>query len=254
MNSFDYISQAYDNSIDWDTRLKQEMPFILSILGSPVEKRILDLACGSGRHAVALAASGAEVIGLDMSETMIHMARTLAQSLDVKPEFIIADMIDLLSVVDGSFDCVICLGNSLSLLPNLESVECIANDVYGILKPGASFIVQVLNFEEIHWTGFRNFPLRTGRMNDETEVSFARLFEHTDYPHSSTLIMSAFRSNDDKTVSEVSTQKVLNLNQRIIDEVFRLAGFEDLNIYSDFNRGLFDRKSSRNMVIRAAKK
>jgi ubiquinone/menaquinone biosynthesis C-methylase UbiE len=254
MAAFDDLSQAYDNSIDWDSRLSREMPFLLSILGPPEGKRVLDLACGSGRHAVFLAVEGAEVIGLDTSKTMIQMAKKHAQSEDVKVNFIVADMKDILSVVEGSFDFVTCLGNSLALLPEIESVRQVLRGVHEIMKIGGSFVAQMLNFEEIHWTGFRSFPPKTGRLNDGTEVTFSRLLEHTDYPDSSTLIMASFRGNEQDTFAEVSTQKVLNLNQRIIDEALRSAQFEDFEVYADFDRSLFDRKYSRNMVVRADKR
>jgi 2-polyprenyl-3-methyl-5-hydroxy-6-metoxy-1,4-benzoquinol methylase len=253
MNSFDDISLAYDNTIDWDARLSREMPFLLSLLRRPENKRILDLACGSGRHSVALAAQGFDVIGLDMSKVMIQAANKHAEDNKVKPAFIVADMIDIDSVVEGSFDLIFCLGNSLALLHDIDSIRQLVKTIHNRLNDRAAFIVQVLNFEEIHWTGFRNFPTKTGKLSDETEVTFSRMFEHSDYPDSSTLIMSVFRMEDDNWISEVSTQKVLNLNYNIMIEILSMAGFRQVEFFSDYNESSFERKASRNMVIRAIK-
>ncbi len=253
MGAFDDISLAYDNTIDWKTRLSQEIPFLLSLLDNPKEKRVLDMACGSGRHSVSLAKHGAQVTGLDMSRTMIQAAQKHAESNGVKPVFIIADMVDVGRVVEGAFDLVICLGNSLALLNSVESVRSVMKAVYKLLNDGGSFVAQVLNFEEVHWTGFRNFPTKTGKLSDGTEVTFSRLFEHTDYPDSSTLIMSVSKNNDGAWISEVSTQKVLNLKHNVMSDALIEAGLGHVEFYSDYQRSPFDRKTSRNMVIRALK-
>jgi 2-polyprenyl-3-methyl-5-hydroxy-6-metoxy-1,4-benzoquinol methylase len=253
MNSFDDVSLAYDNTIDWDARLNREMPFLLSLLGKPENKRILDIACGSGRHSVALAAKGLQVIGLDMSRTMIEAANKHAEANRVKLTFILSDMVDIDSVVEGSFDLIFCLGNSLALLHDTGSVRQLVKTIHSRLNDGAAFVTQVLNFEEIHWTGFRNFPTKTGRLSDGTEVTFSRLLEHTDYPDSSTLIMSVFKKENDDWISEVSTQKVLNLNYNIMSDVLSTAGFGHVEFFSDYNESPFERKSSRSIVIRATK-
>ena len=253
MSAFDDISLAYDNTIDWNARLSQEIPFLLSLLDNPKEKRVLDMACGSGRHSVSLAEHGAQVIGLDMSRTMIQAAKKHAESSGVNPTFIIADMVDVDRVIDGSFDLVICLGNSLALLNSFESVRGVVKTLYELLNDGGSFVAQVLNFEEIHWTGFRSFPMKTGKLSDGTEVTFSRQFEHTDYPDSSTLIMSVFKSNEGEWTSEVSTQKVLNLKYDLMNDALIETGFENTEFFSDYVRSPFERKESRNMVIHCVK-
>jgi len=253
MSAFDDISLAYDNTTEWDARLSREMPFLLALIGKPEKKRVLDIACGSGHHTVALAAQGSQVIGLDMSRTMIRAAEKHAETNKAKPTFIVADMIDVDSVVEGSFDLIFCLGNSLALLHDIDSVRQLIKTIYDRLNNRGSFVAQVLNFEEIHWTGFRNFPMKTGRLSDETEVTFSRMFEHTDYPDSSTLIMSVFRKTNDEWISEVSTQKVLNLNYNQMNDVLSTAGFTRVEFFSDYNESPFERKASRNMVIRAFK-
>jgi glycine/sarcosine N-methyltransferase len=229
------------------------MPFLLSLLDKPEMKLVLDIACGSGHHSVALAAKGSQVVGLDMSRTMIQAANNHAEANKVKPIFILSDMIDVDSVVEGSFDLIFCLGNSLALLYDIDSIRQLVKTIHNRLNDGAAFVAQVLNFEEIHWTGFRNFPTKIGRLSDGAEVTFSRLLEHTNYPDSSTLIISAFRKKNDEWISEVSTQKVLNLNYNIMNEVLSTAGFGHVEFFSDYNESPFERKASRNMVIRAIK-
>ncbi|MBN2229374.1 MAG: methyltransferase domain-containing protein [Candidatus Thorarchaeota archaeon] len=244
---------AYDNSIDWKSRLEREMPFILSCIPSSKRVRILDIACGSGRHSVALALQGFEVVGIDHSQTMIQIARNHAIEMGVSPTFIVADMTQIRENTSRRYDLVICLGNSFALLENVYVLEAVLRDIFDLLEERGSLVLQVLNFEEIHWTGFRTFPTKTGKLSNGEDITFARLFEHTNYPTSSTLVMSAFRTVDRAWTSEVSTQKVLNLNFDLMRNVLGEAGFKKVEFYSDYMRNPFDRKYSRNMIIHAAK-
>ncbi len=253
MSSFDDISIAYDNTIDWESRLSREMPFLLSLIENTEKPRVLDMACGSGRHSISLAARGAEVIGIDASKSMILAAEKHAETQGVAPKFIVGDMETIRTTVDGLFDLVICIGNSLALVNDIDSLKQVVKDVFNLLKDGGSFVVQVLNFEEIHWSGFRNFPLKTGKLSNGEEITFSRLFEHSDYPFSSTLVMSAFRKQEGEWTSEVSTQKVLNLKHDKMKSILRETGFSSVEIYSNYARLSFEKKDDRNMVILSTK-
>lgn len=253
MSSFDDISLAYDNTIDWDSRLKREMPFILSVIENTKNPHVLDLACGSGRHSITLASHGAEVVGIDSSKSMVQAAEKNAIEEGVKPRFIEAAMENMKEVVEGPFDLIICLGNSLALVNNIDSLKKVVKDTYDLLKEGASFVAQVLNFEEIHWTGFRTFPSKVGKLSNGEEITFSRLFEHTNYPYSSTLVMSAFRKDGEDWISEVSTQKVLNLKHDQMKIILEEAGFTSVEIFADYERKTLDKKYDQNMVILAAK-
>ncbi|TFG98610.1 class I SAM-dependent methyltransferase [Candidatus Thorarchaeota archaeon] len=253
MSSFDDISLAYDNSIDWESRLKREMPFLLSLIERTKSPHVLDLACGSGRHSVSLANYGAEVIGIDSSKSMVQAAEIHAKEKGVTPIFIVADMESIKATVEGPFDLIICLGNSLALVNDVDTLKQVVKDVFTLLKDGGSFVAQVLNFEEIHWTGFRNFPMKTGKLSNGEEITFARLFEHSDYPFSSTLVMSAFRKQEGAWTSEVSTQKVLNLKYDKMKSILQEASFSSVDIFSDYAKGSFEKKDDRSMVIHSMK-
>src|ERR1700680_3645205 len=64
----------------------------LSRLLPPSPARILDVACGPGRHAVRLAGRGHRVVGIDSSTSFLETARGAAADLGVEVEFIQADM------------------------------------------------------------------------------------------------------------------------------------------------------------------
>ena len=249
MSSFDDVALAYDDAIDWKARLAREMPFLVSRLGSLKEKHVLDLACGSGRHSVALALERAEVVGIDNSEVMISRAKEHAVTNEVSSKFILGEMADFQSITSDKYDLVICLGNSLALLNDFNTLEIVLSSVHSSLNDDGILVAQVLNFEEIHRTGFRFFPQKGGKMDTGEDVVFSRFYEHTDPPNSSTLVMSAQMKVKGEWTSLVSTQKVLNLNSNLLKRYLAQAGFQETRFYSDYSESLFVGSDDRNIVI-----
>ena len=123
MTTFDDFAFIYDGAIDWETRLGRELPFLLSHIPQAKRPRILDLACGSGRHLVALASRGLRVVGLDKSPTMIATAKQMANRAEVEVDLVIGDMVDASKLVKGHYDEIICIGNSLALLESLNALK-----------------------------------------------------------------------------------------------------------------------------------
>ncbi len=66
--------------------------------------RILDVACGTGRHAIAAAARGADVIAVDSDETRVRAGEKLAKKSQLRVEWRVADL--QTDPHDGPFDMV----------------------------------------------------------------------------------------------------------------------------------------------------
>jgi 2-polyprenyl-3-methyl-5-hydroxy-6-metoxy-1,4-benzoquinol methylase len=69
--------------------------------------RVLDLACGEGRHSLAAAARGARVTAVDRDEVRLAAARERAEAQGLSVEWIAADLEDERWPVTGSFDAVL---------------------------------------------------------------------------------------------------------------------------------------------------
>jgi ubiquinone/menaquinone biosynthesis C-methylase UbiE len=108
---------------------------ILALEHIPDEARVLDLGCGAGRCAIALAELGLEVVGVDLSRTMIEAARLQAEMAGVEVGFQVMDAMDLELPAD-SFDVVLCAYNGLELLPGIQGKEKALAEVWRVLKPG----------------------------------------------------------------------------------------------------------------------
>lgn len=102
-DGYDLWSTTYD---DVDNPLvKLEGPVVEATLGGVAGMKILDLGCGTGRHALRLADAGADVTAMDFSEGMLARAREKASG---RLEFIVGDLHQRLPFDDASFDRVLC--------------------------------------------------------------------------------------------------------------------------------------------------
>jgi len=116
------------------TQTQIEVDFLERSLGLRKGARVLDVPCGLGRHALAMASRGYRITGVDLSEEAIERARAASQGLDVTWKR--ADMRDLPQ--GEKFDAAYCLGNSYGYLEP-EGTRAFLRAVAGVLAPGARF-------------------------------------------------------------------------------------------------------------------
>lgn len=86
---------------------EQEVGFLVDALGLTDGQRVLDVGCGPGRHALALARRGLRVTGVDLSPDFVGLARGSAATEGLDATFEVLDVRAL--AFDGEFDAAICL-------------------------------------------------------------------------------------------------------------------------------------------------
>jgi 2-polyprenyl-3-methyl-5-hydroxy-6-metoxy-1,4-benzoquinol methylase len=253
MTAFDELALFYDLSIDWDQRLQRELPFLRNLVKTKENALILDLACGSGRHVTALAKEYHQVIGLDLSSQMIAAAEKHTQENQVQVEYHIADMVNATSTVEGPFDLIFCLGNSLALLPSIDALQQTLKGVHTLLHDDGYFVSQTLNFDEIRHSQFRFFPLKSGFTTVGEEVIFARFFESiTDTP-TANLVFTGFIKKGSNWKTVTHNQPILQLSRPIIEQLMRLLHFTKVKMFSTYSLQTFSAQESRNLITLAQK-
>ena len=140
---FDQLTEIYDAMIDWPKRLAAEGPFYRRWFQEAGVARVVDAACGTGRHAAMFHDWGLEVEGADLSPAMVHKARTV---FGEPPGLRWAiHGYDQPIPAAGSWDAVVCVGNSLALAPDLATVRTAVARMLEALRPGGLLCVHVLN-------------------------------------------------------------------------------------------------------------
>jgi len=140
---FENYAEKYDKE-SFTQGTTGECDFLEKELESDKSLRILDVGCGTGRHAIELAKRGYDITGIDLSEKQIEKAREKAREQNLEIGFQQQDARDL--PFDGEFDVaiMICEGG----FPLMETDEMnfeILKNVSKALKNDCKFIFTTLN-------------------------------------------------------------------------------------------------------------
>ncbi len=141
-SDYDFSRRLFKLNHDWGIPTEKEVNFIAGYLNH-ARSKILDLACGGGRHALALARMGHEVIGIDIGGYPIRIATRLAQRGNLQAKFLRRDIrgIEYLQEFDLAF--LIC-GQLAHFSP--EESKIIFSKASAALKSNGIFVVHINRF------------------------------------------------------------------------------------------------------------
>lgn len=140
---FDDLTDVYEAMIDWPKRLAREEPFYRRWFARLGVRSVVDVACGTGRHAAMFHAWGLRVEGADLSVRMIERAR--AQFGESPGLRWVSRRFDEPIEPKDPFDAALCVGNSLALAGAMAVVERAIEQMLRAVRPGGAILVQVLN-------------------------------------------------------------------------------------------------------------
>jgi len=167
-----------------DERADQQTDFVVSALELAPGARVLDLACGHGRHSARLARLGFDVTGLDVSASSLELAR----ETEPAAEYVEGDMREL-PFEGASFDAAINLFTAFGYFEDEADDQRVLNEVARVLRPGGAFLIDTLNppglfggYRGRHWDRLddgtlmleeHEYDVVTGRANTEWTLIFA---------------------------------------------------------------------------------
>jgi cyclopropane fatty-acyl-phospholipid synthase-like methyltransferase len=142
--------------MSWVEDTAVQVDFIINALELHPGERILDLACGFGRHSLELARRGYTVHGVDITPAYIAYARDQAAEQDLSVDFTCADLREV--HFSAEFDAVLNLADGAIgyLEDDAENLK-IFDLVRAALKPGGRHLMEVCSGDYAR----RHFPRRT---------------------------------------------------------------------------------------------
>ncbi len=141
----------YDNPDYYDLvfgfrDIRREVSFICDVcadLKGQTPTDVLDLACGTGEHVLEFARRDMYAVGIDRSPAMIAHSVAKARAHGLDADFVLGNMRHL--PFGGSFDCAICMFQSLPLITTNEDLLSHFDGVANCLAPGGVYIIEMGN-------------------------------------------------------------------------------------------------------------
>ncbi len=183
--AYDAIAAGYDQQVRGDDWMRRALhAHYARVFRSG--QRVLDVGCGTGIDAIALARLGVHVLGVDGSAAMIARLhdKIASEHLERMVQARVARIQDLASVDDAPFDGIISAFASLNSLPDLAGF---ATDAARLVRPGGRLVLHMLNrFSLWEWLGYvvrRNWNAArsVGRLRTRAFVIGGEAVQHSVY-------------------------------------------------------------------------
>jgi glycine/sarcosine N-methyltransferase len=151
---YDKLAAHYDQIFEnWEESIVRQATALSRILhnecGHRLPIRVLDCACGIGTQSIGLALKGFDIEGCDLSPGAIQRARLEASNRGLSVPFAVANMLQLSSIPRSCFDAVICIDNALAHLESDGQLLQAAQQAYGKLRVGGSFIGSIRDYDRL---------------------------------------------------------------------------------------------------------
>jgi glycine/sarcosine N-methyltransferase len=241
---YDALAADYDRFVEWEGRLSHELPFLTALFEAHRVQRVLDAACGTGQHAIALAQRGYQVVGADLSAAMVARAKANAATQGVEVAFVEAGLGELAGL-GMTFEAAICLGNSLPHLLSESAVARALADLSGVLRPGGLLVIQNRNFDRV-WAEQERFMPPQSRREAEGEWLFLRFYDFGE--ETVTFNMLRLRRTDDGWVQDVESTELRPLFGDDLARALVAAGFDPVRLYGSYDGSPFDAAESGDLI------
>ncbi len=230
----DYL-YFYKNGLTGE-RTKKEIEFLVRELALDTSMKILDLACGHGRHANLLAELGYNVTGVDITQGFLKIAKNEAKKKGVTVEYIKEDMRKI--SFKEKFDRVILIFTAFGYFDDEENFKVLEN-VANALKQGGLFCFDTFN-RDVFLKHFLPYIV-TEKAND------LMIERNTFDSATGRLCNRRIVIRDGKRKDKPFFVRLYNPTE--IRDLLRRAGFEIYKMYSNWDAKPFTSYSRRMIVI-----
>jgi SAM-dependent methyltransferase len=179
----------------------------------------LDLGAGFGMHAVPLAKAGFRVLAVDSSALLLDRLRVLAAGLAI--ETFPADLLDFPTLIPPGQkpDLILCMGDTLTHLPDTDSVAQLATRVANALSKRGRFIATFRDYSTLPEGERRFIAVRA----DDSRILTCFLEEHPQHVQVHDLLHEL---SADGWRMKVSSYQKLCLRPDDVRALFQSAGLQ----------------------------
>lgn len=203
--------------------------------------RYLDLGCATGELALQAAPFFESVDALDLDPELIKYAKSKRnlqeQEIQNKVQFIVEDIQNAGKVFKNKkFDAVSCFGNTLPHLKSPELLQAFFIQVKSLLRLGASFSFQIINYDRILSQNIKSLPL----VERDTLV-FERYYSSV--KENSCLDFRTILQRKSSNAKIENSVELFPYKNEDLKKYLTLAGFTEVNFYGSFDRKPFTEES-----------
>ena len=218
----------------------KEIDFMLPYFNLQPGSKVLDLMCGYGRHAIALARKGISVVAVDNLGDYTNEIAETSDKEQLPLKVITADVISY--KMDDEFDLAMCMGNSLNFF-NAEDTTKLLSNISAHLKPGGHLLINSWSLAEI---AFKNFtPKGWSKVGDLKFLTDSKLLFHpTRMETDSTIIFPG-----GETEAKTGIDYIFSINE--MEAMLKVAGLTLKEVYSIPGRKKFTLGEPRAYLVAA---
>ena len=257
----------YDQMVDWNRRLAREAPFFTDLFERHGVDRIIDIGCGSAKHAIMFREWGHEVTGVDPSESMLAQARENADAAGIDIALVEGGFGELEHLLGTGFDAVLTLGNGLPHVGGVAGLHATLADFATVLRPGGLVVLHLLNHARLIDGNVRMMPAVL-RKTPEGDRVFLKVLDYVDEGIMFDFVTltrdpGAAPSSDNAFAYDDPGQTGWHLRSRrsvhtalpvdLLVEALAVAGFEAIETYGDHTGRSFDRATDESVIVVASR-
>lgn len=227
MGLYDELAPAYARGSHrrFSASLACLMPATFRVLGiQPAD--VLDVACGEGTFAVAMASAGFRVTGVDASWRMLGLAHQRARAQGLTVRLIRADMRAL--PFREAFDLITCWYDSLNYLPSARDLGQAFASAREALRPGGWYM---FDMNTLYGLAQMGAPAATWVAFDSQDLFEVHRADFDHERHEARLHVTAFVREGEawRRVDEVHRE--YGYRRTLIGSLLQEAGFSDIRVY-----------------------
>jgi len=197
--------------------------------------KVLDLACGAGRHSILFAKNGFDVTGIDISENLLNVAKNTAQELGLSINFIKSDLRKL--CLSESFHLIINLFTSFGYFENDEENGEVIKLASRHLNDNGYFVIDFFNFAYLN----KNLiPVSYDKTKDSI-IKQERVFEGNRIIKRISITSKANEKHYYESIRTYCKDELLSL---IMKNQLKIQ-----NMFGDYLGGKFDEANSPRIII-----